>query len=142
MVLFHPPGWPDETWIFRVIGFPGERIEINDRVISINDVAVSTEDAGRAPGDPSYYVDDPAPGYRAEADTARFARETLPNSVSYRTLQLHTNFDARLNNMPSATVPDGRLFLLGDNRENANDSRLAYLGMLPAEAVLGKVVLE
>ena len=142
LVLFQPPGWSDETWIFRAIGFPGERIEINDRIVSINETQVITEDAGAAPSDPSYYVDNPAPGYRAEADTARFARETLPNGVTYSTLQLHTNFDYRLNNMARVTVPQGRIFLLGDNRENANDSRLAYLGMLPAEAVLGKVVLE
>jgi len=142
LVLFHPPGWEDETWIFRAIGFPGERIAITDRVISINDAPVVTEDAGAAPSNSSYYVDNPAAGYRAGADTPRFTRETLPNGVTFRTLQLHTNADARLNNMRSVTVPEGRLFLLGDNRENANDSRLAYLGMLPVQAVLGKVVLE
>lgn len=135
LVIFHPPGWEDETWIFRAIGFSGDRIEITDRVISINGAAVRTEDLGPAPRDPSYY------GERAGADTARFARETLPNGATYRTLQLHTNFDAGMNTMPSRTVPEGRLFLLGDNREKANDSRLAYLGMLPIGAVIGKVLL-
>lgn len=141
LVPFHPPGWPDETWIFRVIGFPGERIEISDRVISINDVPVPTEDAGRAPSDPSYYVDNPAPGYRAEADTARLVRETLPNGATFLTLRLNSNSDPRATNMRSLTVPPGRLFLLGDSRDNANDSRFGYLGTLPSEAVLGKIVL-
>ncbi len=141
LVLFRPPGWENQTWIFRVIGFPGESIEIRDRVVFINGASVRTDDLGPAPNDPSYYVDAPAAGYRAGADTARFVRETLPNGSTYRTLQLHTNFDARLTNMASQTVPEGRLFLLGDNRDNANDSRLPYLGMLPADAVLGKVLL-
>lgn len=140
LVLFLPPGWPDETWIFRVIGFPGERVEINDRVISINDVPVPTEDAGRAPSDPSYYVDNPPPGYRAEGDTARLVRETLPNGATFLTLRLNSNSDPRATNMRSLTVPPGRLFLLGDNRDDANDSRFPYLGTLPSEAVLGKVV--
>lgn len=140
-MAFHPPGWPDDTWIFRVIGFPGERIEIRDRVVSINEIPVLTEDGGQAPSDPSYYSDNPSPGDRAAANAARFVRETLPNGATFLTLHLYSRSDPRMSNMRSVTVPEGRIFVLGDNRDNANDSRLPYLGMLPSEALLGKIIL-
>lgn len=141
LVVFRPPREPDSHWIFRVIGFPGERITVREQVVSINGVAVQTEDIGPASSDPSYYADNPAPGYRAEADTARLVRETLPNGATYQTLRLHLRFNGDLTNMGERLVPDGAIFVMGDNRENANDSRLRDIGMLPLEAVLGKVIL-
>lgn len=141
LVVFQLPRRPNLNWIFRAIGFPGDHIEVRDQVVWINGVAVGAEDIGPASSDPAYYADNPAPGYRAEADTARLVRETLPNGATYLTLRLHLRFNGDLNNMGERTVPDGRIFVLGDNRENANDSRLSEVGMLPLEAVLGKVVL-
>jgi len=64
-------------------------------------------------------------------------RETLPDGVSYNTLDLTDN--GFYDNTPVYTVPPGDYFMMGDNRDNSTDSRvLSQVGYIPAENVIGK----
>lgn len=140
-VAFVAPIWSDAIVIFRVIALPGETIlTIDQQGVVIDGVSILREDAGPAPSDPSYYMDNPAPGPLREYENARFVRESLPNGVSF--LTLHTrppgSFAARPARSP-VVVPHDNLLVLGDARHNANDSRFE-LGMLPLSQVIGKVI--
>jgi signal peptidase I len=65
-------------------------------------------------------------------------RETLPNGVSYETLDCVDN--GFYDNTNLYTVPDGHFFVMGDNRDNSVDSRmLSNFGYVPFENIVGRV---
>jgi len=67
-------------------------------------------------------------------------RETLPNGVSHETLDCVDN--GFYDNTNVYTVPSGRLFLLGDNRDNSTDSRvLSAIGYVPPENIIGRAAM-
>ncbi len=109
VVIFRFPGNPDKDYVKRVIALPGESVEIRDRTVLVD---------GR-PLD--------------EAEYARF-QEPGPDDGE-------PEFGLRLERQPygPATVPPGQLFVLGDNRDNSNDSR--FWGFLPRELVKGRALL-
>lgn len=142
-VAFSASVWSNAIVIFRVIGLPGETVlTIDQQGALIDGVPILREDVGPAPSDPSYYMDNPAPGRWREFEGARLVRESLPNNVSF--LTLHTRPPGSFAGRPARSpvvVPNDHLFLLGDARDNANDSRFE-LGMVPLSQVIGKVVDE
>jgi signal peptidase I len=116
----------------RIIGLPGDRIQMRDGVIFINGEAVKkeriedyTNTDGKASG-----------GY----PTIPMYRETLPNGVAYSVLDIYPNGEA--DNTEEYVVPPGHYFVLGDNRDNSQDSRyLDAIGFIPEENFVGPVVL-
>jgi signal peptidase I len=69
---------------------------------------------------------------------ARRWRETLPNGVTYQTLDVVAN--SYYDNTPVYTVPAGHYFMLGDNLDNSSDSRvLSQIGYIPFENLIGRV---
>jgi signal peptidase I len=125
IAVFRPPREPETDYIKRVIGLPGDRIQMRDGVLYINDEAVKREPAGEWEGEEPF-------------GAARQYRETLPNGVSYLTL------DARQGTAGDNTrvfeVPPGHYFLMGDNRDNSQDSRFLEgpVGFVPAENLVGR----
>jgi signal peptidase I len=131
VVIFRLPKDGRTDYVKRVVGLPGERIQMKQGELTINDVAVKREPLADFIGD--------ACGATADARVKRW-RETLPNGASYETLDCTDN--GFLDNTGVFTVPAGHYFMLGDNRDNSTDSRvLSSVGYVPLENLIGRVDL-
>lgn len=113
-------------YVKRIIGLPGETIQVQGGIVFIDGVAVPrTEGGANAARNGSY-----------TGDTFSRFKETLPNATEYEILELTDT--AQLDNTKEYVVPDGHLFVLGDNRDNSVDSRvLSVVGYVPIEDVTG-----
>jgi len=124
VVVFKFPPDPSLDYIKRVIGLPGDRIQMKHDELYINGAAVPRKLIGQIDNPDITEVDRPVDVYR----------ETLPNGVSYDTLDLTKNGlgdDTR-----EFVVPPGHYFMMGDNRDNSSDSRFS-VGYVPAENLVG-----
>jgi signal peptidase I len=129
VVLAPTPGAGAEDLIKRVIGLPGDTIQVTDGVLMINGAPVGLRDEGPFADDSDGF---PVP-------VQKFA-ETLPGGVTHPLLKLTD--DGFMNNTPVYTVPAGDLFMMGDNRDNSLDSRvLDDLGYVPVRNVVGKAAM-
>ena len=127
VVVFRLPKDDTTDYITRVIGLPGDRIQMIDGVLHINGEPVKRE-----------RIEDfieTEEGTRATR--VKRWRETLPNGVSYTTLDLVDN--GFYDNTPVYNVPAGHFFMMGDNRDNSTDSRvLSQVGYVPFENLVGR----
>jgi signal peptidase I len=127
IAVFRPPREPGTDYIKRVIGLPGDRIQVRDGVLTINDQVVEREPAGEWEGRDRF----------GRAGVEQY-RETLPNGVSYITLDMTKNGPG--DNTRVYEVPPDHYFLMGDNRDNSQDSRFLEgpVGFVPAENLVGR----
>ena len=124
VVVFALPRDPSTDYIKRVIGLPGDRIQVIGGLLHINGVAVKRERIGD-------FIDD------EDGGAIRRWRETLPNGVSYDVLDLQD--DSFLDDTQEYVVPPGHYFMMGDNRDNSMDSRVpSAVGYVPFENIIGK----
>jgi signal peptidase I len=108
-----------------VIGLPGDTVQMRNGVLFINDEAVEREQVGTYRPEGRYDRGEEVPLYR----------ETLPNGVTYNTLDLTPNSPG--DNTREFLVPPGHYFMMGDNRDNSADSRFE-VGFVPFENFVGR----
>ncbi|MDE2166677.1 MAG: signal peptidase I [Alphaproteobacteria bacterium] len=146
VVVFKLPKNPSIDFIKRVIGLPGDRIQMKEGVLYINDKPVKRERVG--------VYQDPASGA-----TYTEYMETLPNGITHPILMLPREYTTppKVCDDPSKAfdpatfdpdntcpyiVPAGHYFMMGDNRDNSSDSRdpSSGVGYVPAENLVGHAV--
>jgi signal peptidase I len=126
VVVFRLPKDTSTDYIKRVIGLPGDKIQMIDGVLHINGQPVKRE-----------RVDDFIETEEvSRATPVKRWRETLPNGVSYYALDLVENGFA--DNTQVYSVPAGQYFMMGDNRDNSTDSRFSQVGTVPFENIVGR----
>lgn len=123
VVVFHFPSNPSVHLVKRVIGLPGERLRMHNDQVFIN---------GRSLDEP-YAVYRPSPPDAFRDNFPRLS-STDPDVDSAWWMQLR-----HLEDHGELRIPAGHFFVLGDNRNNSEDSR--YWGLVPADAIIGKPLL-
>ena len=123
VAVFKLPTDPKVDYIKRIIGLPGDQIQVRRGILYINGQAVQ-----RQPIDD--YVDE-------NGERLKQYIETLPNGVQHRILE--RSDDGPLDDTDVYNVPPGHYFAMGDNRDNSQDSRvLGAVGYVPAENLVGR----
>jgi signal peptidase I len=124
VIVFRGPKNTFITYIKRLIGLPGDRIQVIDGIVYING-----EEVKRV-----------ADGYFYDPDTKGNVKqyiETLPNGVSYKVLDRELN--NKLDNTEIFIVPENNYFFMGDNRDQSADSRiLEGIGYVDEKFLIGK----
>jgi signal peptidase I len=119
VVVFKLPSDNSTDYIKRIVGLPGDTIQVKKGILHINEKPVGRERL---------------PDYRFQNYTGNF-KETLPNGRSHPILETDGDIGA-LDNTPAYHVPEGHYFAMGDNRDNSSDSRV--FGFVPAQNLVGR----
>ncbi len=127
VIVFVPPPRPDMDFIKRLVGLPGDVIQVKAGVLYVNDKPVERERLG-----PAMFEDQTGGPLHKVTEY----RETMAPGVSYVTYQEYDN--GPLDNFGPTTVPPDHYFFMGDNRNNSSDSRTNVVGFVPKENIVGK----
>ena len=127
IAVFKLPKDNSTDYIKRVIGLPGDKIQVQGGVLHINGKPVQCQQ-----------VED----YRTADEWGRPTavpryRETLPDGTAYYTIEIRGD-RGYYDNTDPYTVQPGHYFMMGDNRDNSTDSRDASVGQVPAENLVGR----
>ena len=129
VVIFRLPDDRSIDYVMRIVGLPGDTIQMKAGITYLNGIALKREAAGR------YRSADQES--RAYHDAPLF-REFTPDGISYTVLELMDG--AQGDDTKTFSVPPDHYFVMGDNRDNSNDSRFS-VGYVPAANVYAKVVV-
>lgn len=125
IAVFWKPGQENIEYIKRIVGLPGDRIQMIGGVLHIDAKPVTREQIEDFEFTDRYYGPELSAQYV----------ETLPNSRAHRILEAQGD-TGQLDATKEYTVPEGHFFALGDNRDNSADSRV--IGFVPAENLIGR----
>lgn len=146
-------GGPNDCidYVKRVIGLPGDEVQVKAGILHLNGEPVPTERAGffaeakeprGSPPSRPRCVNEPVPP--GGECLKELWHETLPNGSTHPILNIvgeMGNGSPRYSgpdNTPLFEVPEGHLFFMGDNRDNSVDSRFPEIGMVPFENLIGR----
>lgn len=128
VIVFKLPTRPSIDYIKRVIALPGETVQVIDGQLYIDRRKVPREQVGGL--------------QRVKTESGRYVVmkeyiETLPGGIMHR---IYEETDNRpLDNTPEYIVPEGHYFVMGDNRDNSQDSRVQeHVGFVPYENIVGR----
>ena len=122
--------WPRDNqtdYIKRIVGLPGDRIQMKSGQLYINGTLVQRQPLG------DYTADE-----QGARTIAQLYAETLPNGRQHDILKMFEQ--GGLNTTPEYKVPEGHVFAMGDNRDNSSDSRdpSGGVGFVPVENLVGR----
>lgn len=124
VAVFKLPRDNSTDYIKRIIGLPGDRLQMRNGTLIINGTPVQEQRDG------TFSDEDMA------NQNIPLVRETLPNGVTFDTLDMLPN--GSLDSTREFVVPEGHVFAMGDNRDNSLDSRTTNVGMIPMENLIGR----
>jgi len=126
VAVFKTPSDNKTDYVKRIIGLPGDKVKILNGVVYLNSKAISKIQINN-------FVD--IDKYNNISNIAQF-EEKISGKI-YRTLDI--NYDGMYDNTIEYLVPEDHFFVLGDNRDNSQDSRfLKSVGFIPKENLVGK----
>lgn len=130
VIVFHVPHERGVSYVKRIVGIPGDRVQFTNGRLYLNGTAVGLGELRdpwhdcRTPGCP------PIPQFV----------ETIPGAPPHRILKAIDR--GPFDNTGVVTVPANGYFVLGDNRDNSLDSRVETFGCIPRSAIIGKVAIK
>ena len=135
VVVFKLPSDGRTDYIKRVIGLPGDRIQIIDGMVFVNNNKLGYKKIGTFNDNNLINRKNRSLGCRNE--DLDIILETLPNGISYEVLDSNTQSYA--DNTGIYNVPENHFFMMGDNRDNSQDSRyLKSVGFVPFDNIVGR----
>jgi signal peptidase I len=143
VMVFHYPNNPSTDYIKRVIGVPGDTVDYHNKQLTINGKEMAVKPDGKYE-----YIKDGLNYVHSELqyetlDDKSHARIVIPEEPTLNLMQVQ--------NFPyieqckydeegfTCVVPEGHYFMMGDNRDNSNDSR--YWGFVPERNIVGKAFM-
>jgi len=122
IVVFKTPEDNRTDYIKRVVGLPGDSLEMKDNVLIINDKEINVTKKN-------------IEKYKSFNVSKNI--ETLPNKLTYEVYEFEKAFEGlNTNNFSKIKIPLDYFFVLGDNRDNSQDSR--FIGLIPRENLVGR----
>jgi signal peptidase I len=129
VVVFHPVSDPHHNWVKRVIGLPGDRVQMRDGRLWLNgsELPLRRDGSGAVES-----------GDGIHRDVPRYV-ETLPGGREHPIFKWQRQ--GPLDNTAEVTVPAGQIFVMGDNRDDSFDSRVPQadggIGFVPLDNLVG-----
>jgi signal peptidase I len=138
VAVFRQPRDPAVDFIKRVVGLPGDRIQVKNRIVHVNGRALArVRVTGARPETNGGGIGEP--GHPGSPEGLEAFRETTPEGRTYVIWQQRGSEESLVNNTEEYVVPPGHYFMMGDNRDDSTDSRnLVAVGYVPAQNMIGR----
>ena len=140
VMVFHYPVDPRIDYIKRVVGIPGDEIAYTNQTLAVNGVKVPVQSLG------DYYDDDSLRYSPKYAETLGAVAHNIlvdtKRASIYRPMESFVNFRDNCRYTAegiTCKVPAGHYFMMGDNRDNSQDSR--FWGFVPDENIVGRAFM-
>lgn len=127
VAVFRQPKQTNIDYIKRIVGLPGDRIQVKQGILYINKEPVIRDRVGISQVEDVF----------GRLGNYTLYKEILPGNVDHYIIE--RSDEERLDNTPVFVVPEGHVFAMGDNRDNSQDSRaMAMVGFVPMDNLIGK----